>query len=148
MSFSLSQIKRKNNKSNNTVKLCLRVIEDTDILTTNVKMALKKYVRFRFKNTHISEFNSIKFGEMVVELLSNCCDKEFENITQIDVLANEQTIIYNIKLAFEYRKLDTLYCDYTAKQFKSTSLSEGKKNTHNKNNDMEELLKYFKELKI
>ena len=148
MSFSLSQVKRRKKKSNSTAKLCFRVIENTDVLTYGVKTALKKYVRFRFKSTHISEFNSIKFGEMIVELLSNCCDKEFENITQIDVLANEQTIIFNIKLAYKYRKLDTLYCDYTAKQCKSTVCDITKKDTHNKKDNIEELLKYFKELEI
>lgn len=116
MSFSLSQIQRKtvNKKITNTnnIKQCYYLINSLDIVSDNVKFALKKYLDYRFKLRHTNNLNASNLKEMIVELLQECCQKSYIHIGLKDTTLNEIEIIYQIKKAIYYGATKHIYSPY------------------------------------
>lgn len=108
MSFDMSIIKKKTNVKQRIID-CKEYIRYNNLLTSNIKMALSKYVDFRFnKMQHIS-FTSNRLNKLVVDLLQYICDKDYKDITLKDVQYKESSILYEIKRAIYFGATKCLY---------------------------------------
>ena len=109
MAFDMNQIKRKSMTRQNNIKDCLRYIRSNQKLTENVKYAIWKYTEYRFNKRNHSNFTAKRLSEMIDELLEYVIPKQIKDITYIDVINNENKILYEIKRAIYYGATHYLY---------------------------------------
>ena len=109
MSFSMNCIKVKHTTVRDKIIACHQYVNNSNILTTNVKYALNKYVDFRFTKRQNKNFTAKRLSELVEDLLQYCCDESIDNITIDYVEANEGSILYELKRAIYYGATKCLY---------------------------------------
>lgn len=112
MSFQLSEVVccRSSKKTlRYNVSSCFSLVNNMDILTANVKIALKAYVNYRFTRRNSNNLNSNSLNIMIKELLEFVCGKSYLKISKKDVLINEATILFEIKKAIIYGATKKLY---------------------------------------
>ena len=108
-----------------------------------------KYL-LKFRRTSRIKVNNLKF--MVQELLQNCCDKQYSDITINDIRNNENDILYQIKCAIYYGATQHIYSDY-ANGIKTlntscmrTDILPPKRIKNTEKLELNEVKDYFKEL--
>lgn len=112
MSFTLTQIQRKQCRNKVDFRKCYAMINNWDILSNNVKLALKKYLNYRLKQRRTNNLFNDKLEEMIKELLECCCNKDYLQIGLQDVVLNENEILYQIKKAIYYGATKHIYSPY------------------------------------
>ena len=156
MSFELTMIKRntKNNYSNQAIKQCFGVIKSIPVLTSNVVLALNRYVNYRLKVRRLSKFYRETLQEMIQELLEKCCGKSITQITKQDVVNNEKEILYQIKKSIYYGSTKHIYYEYESdiEQLDVSKLRKDilppKRISDSQKVDNELVKKYFEDLMI
>lgn len=109
MAFSMNQVKRKTVTKQDNIKQCLKDLGSNQILTENIKYAVWQYAEYRFNKRNHSTFTSKRLMEMTNDLLEHIIQKPYSEITWLDVLNNENKIIYEIGRAIFYGAIHNLY---------------------------------------
>ena len=110
MSFSLSDVKFNKSKNNfrDEIKLCYGSVNNMDILTPNVKKAIRKYLDSNIKYQWATALKWDSLKTMIKDLLEFVCGKEYIHIGIIDVQNNEKQIIYEILKATKSGSIKSL----------------------------------------
>ena len=110
MAFNLSDVKF--NKSKNSLKdeirICYGHINNMDILTPNVKKAIRKYLDSNIKYQWATALKWCSLEPMIKDLLEYTCNKEYIHIGIEDVSNNEKQIIYEILKATKSGSIKSL----------------------------------------
>lgn len=114
MAFTMNQVKRKVSTKKDKqadIKSCYGTVYGNALLTPNVKIGIWQYCNYRFTNRNRGKFDEDVIREMIHELLSKICCKEYVNICIEDVIKNEAEILYHVKRAIGYGATRSLYYD-------------------------------------
>ena len=121
MSFSMEKIQanlkskqhrkpyKVNHKTGVDTKGCFIMINNLDILTDNVKLALRIFLRKRLEAVGVTHLTKELFYEHLQELLSYCCEKPFLKISIKDVELCEGKIIYNLRATLANRHVKDVF---------------------------------------
>lgn len=109
MAFSMNDIKKDNTTRRSNIIECYQSVKNNTTLTSNTKIALKKYCDYRFKCRNNSRFDKDNLNLMIKELLENICQKTYSEIKLSDVRKFENEIIYQVKKAIYHGATKNLY---------------------------------------
>lgn len=110
MSFSISQINRKKIVSKqDDIKQCYYYIKTNNLFTENLKIALWKYVDYRFKSRNRGRFTKNVLQKLIIDLLQNICVKSYKEIEINDIEINENELLYQIKRAIYFGATYSIY---------------------------------------
>lgn len=107
MSFDMSNIKKRKIVTRQDFKEYYAVIYGRTNLTDNLKLALREYLRFRLFKRNI-KFSIDELNNMIIELLETIIHKNIKDITQEDVIINENQLLYEIAKAIYNKSLHSL----------------------------------------
>lgn len=149
----MSNINRKSVTKQTHIKDCLYFLRSNEKLTENTKTALWEYANYRFNKRNHSNFSSKRLQEMTEELLEYILHKDYKDITQEDILINENRIIYEVGRAIYYGAIHHLYYEGTgiisSDDIKvRESLSEPVRIPDNEKLERQDVIDYFKGLMI
>lgn len=140
LSKALKNLRR--DKMQVNIKGCYKVIStDNLILNQNVSYALRKYLNFIVTNRDMIKFTPEHFESIFKDLLEQCCEKPYKEISRMDVNKNEQEILYQIK-----KSIITGATNYIYKKEPEIKLEPIKKN--NIKLELADVEKYFGDLEI
>lgn len=155
MAFSMrSIVKRKPDTADTRVntRALFGIIQNMGILTDSVRTGLACYLRVRLKHYGTSLLTEGVWQNMISSMLEHCCGKPYTAIGQVDVIANQGEIIYQIKNSIYYGKLSMLYVENITESvhsiYMNANISPPKPlhlKTRLNKSDVED---YFKELEI
>lgn len=149
----MSNINRKSVTKQTHIKDCLYFLRSNEKLTENTKTALWEYANYRFNKRNHSNFSSKRLQEMTEELLEYILHKDYKDITQEDILINENRIIYEVGRAIYYGAIHHLYYEGTgiisSDDIKvRESLSEPVRIPDDEKLERQDVIDYFKGLMI
>lgn len=149
----MSNINRKSVTKQTHIKDCLYFLRSNKKLTENTKTALWEYANYRFNKRNHSNFSSKRLQEMTEELLEYILHKDYKDITQEDILINENRIIYEVGRAIYYGAIHHLYYEGTgiisSDDIKvRESLSEPVRIPDDEKLERQDVIDYFKGLMI
>lgn len=151
MSFSISDIKRRGNCTNNSIRNCFSYVKNDRYLTDNIRYALERYLNFKLRKRFNSKYYDKTFIAMIKELLERCCGKCEEDITYTDVKLNEKEILYQIKKAIYYGSATHLYFEkdesvnYSCENFRKDVLPP-KRLPPEQELEKQDIINYFEEV--
>lgn len=100
MAFSLEQVKANSRKQSKIdTHSFFGWINDLPNISINTKYALTAYLRTRLVMFGTTGLELERFKYLVKDLLKNCCDKEFMDITTADTVENYTEIVFQLKWA-------------------------------------------------
>lgn len=118
MAFSLNDLpkvksiksKSKEEKRKN-IASCFMLIKLQEKITENVREALNEYLTNRIETTSCTNLSKELLSSNIKELLVFCCAKDYEDITEEDVIKHEQEILQQIRWCTEYKNTKRLIFD-------------------------------------
>ena len=115
MAFSLNslprvkQIKTKTGEDKRKlIANCFVVIKTQEKITDTLRKALEDYLTIRVKNMSTTNLSEELLKDNIKELLEFCCNKDYEDITNEDVIKHEHEMIQHIKWCSEYKNTKRL----------------------------------------
>ena len=148
MAFSMSNIVVKKRNIDVNIKSLFSEINNSPILTENVREALNIYLRYRLNHYGVVGLQKDGFRRLVTDLLEQCCGKCVTDISCSDISINEKNIIYQIKRAMELKAIKTIYCKEPSLYDCVTSNKYIKPRNDKIYIDVEAVREYFKEFEL
>ena len=147
MAFEMKQITRKCKSKRDKINELFRSVKNNPLLTSNIKIALNKYINYKLYNRNCI-YSESTMSNMINELLEHVCKKNINDITIKDIKFSENEIIYQIKRAIKYGATKSLYYELSNYSNLDLDVEPPKSTSGQRSLSEDEVVNYFKDIMI